>query len=303
MTGQPIHLDRPSPAVSEGTAVVVMAYGSPSQLEDVPAYYADIRGGRPVPSQAVERLRERYRQVGGSPLNEITERQRAALERELGMPVYVGMKHWQPRISDAVEAALAAGARRFVGLVLAPHYSRISIGGYRNRLEAALQGRAELVFIPSWHVHPGFLDLLADRLRGTSGHVVFTAHSLPARILDEGDPYVDQLSETATLVAARAGIERFSVAFQSASETGEPWLTPTLLELLERLRAEGVDDVLVAPAGFVADHLEILWDVDVEACERAQELGLRLERIASPNDDPRFIRALSQIVRGAIEEG
>src|SRR5207249_1233619 len=237
--------------------------------------------------EAVAELAARYRRIGGaSPLNEITERQRTALERELGIPVYVGMKHWTPRIAEAAERALDAGAERVVGLVLAPHFSRISIGGYRERLEEALGGRAELVFLESWHDHEPFVELLADRVRGSDAHVVFTAHSLPERILAEGDPYRDQLLETSRLVAERAGIERWSFAFQSASATGEPWLGPDIVDELNRLYGEGVPKVLVAPVGFVADHLEILWDIDVEAREKAAELGLELDRTESLNDDP-----------------
>jgi protoporphyrin/coproporphyrin ferrochelatase len=280
------------------TAVVLMAYGSPSRPEDIPAYFEDIRGGRPVGAGAVAELEERYRRIGGSsPLNDITERQRAALERALGIPVFVGMKHWHPRIAEAAERALAGGAERVVGLVLAPHYSGISIGGYRRQLEEGLAGRAEFLFVDSWHDHEPFVNLLAERVRETDAHVVFTAHSLPARILDEGDPYREQLLETSRLVAERAGIESWSFAFQSASATGEPWLGPDILEELERLHGEGVRTVLVAPVGFVADHLEILWDIDVEARETAAELGLELDRIESLNDDPAFIAGLAELVR------
>jgi protoporphyrin/coproporphyrin ferrochelatase len=283
------------------TAVVLMAYGSPGRIEDIRSYLEDIREGRPVSDEAVEELTERYRRIGGrSPLDEITERQRAALEIELGMPVYVGMKHWRPRIAEAVEAALAGGAERVVGLVLAPHYSALSIAGYRERLEAALNGRAELRFVESWHDHEPFLDVVAGRVRGTNAHVVFTAHSLPERILALGDPYWDQLLETSRLVAERAGIERGSFAFQSASETGEPWLGPDILEELDALREQGVRDVLVCPIGFVSDHLEILWDLDIAARERAGKLDLRLDRIESLNDDPAFIRALAELVRQAL---
>lgn len=281
------------------TAVVLMAYGSPSRVEDIPAYFQDIRGGRSVSSTLVDKLAERYRRIGGSPLNEITERQRVALARELGLPVYVGMKHWQPRIGEAVEQALAAGAERVVGLVLAPHYSRISIGGYRARLEEALADRAELVFVESWHDHQPFIEVVADRLRGADAHVVFTAHSLPARILSEGDPYRDELLETARLTAEAASLNRWSIAFQSESPTGEPWLEPHLLAELERLHGDGVEDVLLAPVGFVCDHLEILWDLDIEARAKAAELGLSFERMPSLNDDPAFINALAVLVRQA----
>jgi ferrochelatase len=281
-------------------AVILMAYGSPTTAEDVRPYLEDVRAGRPVSDEAVAELTERYRRIGGrSPLDDVTEAQRAALELELGIPVCVGMKHWRPRISEAVEAALAGGATRLVGLVLAPHYSRLSIGGYRERLEEALADRAELVLIESWHDEPAFLDVLAGRVRGTDAWVVFTAHSLPERILADGDPYRDQLLETARLVAERAGLERWSFAFQSASPTGEPWLRPDVLEELERLKHAGVESVLGAPVGFVSDHLEILWDLDVEARERAAELGLEWARTASLNDDLAFVSALAGLVRKA----
>jgi ferrochelatase len=278
-----------------------MAYGSPEHPEDIRAYLEDIREGRPVSEHAVEELTERYRRIGGrSPLDEQTERQRAALERELELPVHVGMKHWRPRIADAVERAIAGGADRLVAVVLAPHYSALSIAGYRERLEAALGGRAELVFVESWHDVEPFIAVLADRVRGTDAHVVFTAHSLPERILATGDPYKDQLLETSRLVAERAGIGRWTFAFQSESPTGEPWLGPDILDELTRLQADGVEQVLVCPVGFVSDHLEILWDLDVEARERAAELGLELDRIESLNDDPAFIDALATVVRSTL---
>jgi protoporphyrin/coproporphyrin ferrochelatase len=282
-------------------AVILMAYGSPATAEDVPAYLADIREGRSVSQEAIDELTERYRRIGGrSPLDKITEAQRAALESELRVPVFVGMKHWRPRIADAVEEALAGGAETVVGLVLAPHYSRLSIAGYRERLEQALQRRAELVFVESWHDHGPFVDALAERVRGFEGHVVFTAHSLPARILQDGDPYRDQLLETSRLVAERAALEDWSFAFQSASTTGETWLGPDILEELDTLAANGVQRVLVCPVGFVSDHLEILWDLDIEAREKAAGLGLELERIESLNDDPAFIRALTALVRESL---
>ena len=282
-------------------AVILMAYGSPERVEDIRPYLEDIREGRPVSDAAVEELTERYRRIGGrSPLDEVTERQRAALEVELGLPVHVGMKHWRPRVADAVGAAVEGGATEIVGVVLAPHYSALSIAGYRERLEAALHGRAELRFVESWHDHEPYLALVADRVRGTDAHVVFTAHSLPERILAMGDPYRDQLLETSRLIAERAGLEQWSFAFQSASATGEPWLGPDILEELDALHERGVGKVLVAPVGFVSDHLEILWDLDVEARERAAELGLELDRIESLNDDPAFIRALASLVRSTL---
>jgi ferrochelatase len=285
-------------------AVVLMAYGSPERLADVPAYYADIRGGRPIPPELLEDLVERYRRLGiedGSPLNAITAETRGALERELGdVPVFTGMKHWTPRIAEAAGAAVASGADTVVGLVLAPHYSSMSIAGYRQQLETALGERAELAFIESWHDEPDFVDLLADRVRGTNAHVVFTAHSLPARILQSGDPYKDQLLETSQLVADRAALETWSFSFQSESQTGEPWLGPDILDHLRELHSRGVRDVLVCPVGFVADHLEIRWDLDHEAAELAGELGLGFRRIEMPNADPAFVHLLAALVRRVL---
>jgi len=284
-------------------AVVLMAYGSPERLADVPAYYADIRGGRPIRPELLADLVERYRRLGiedGSPLNAITEAARAALEQELGFPVYTGMRHWTPRIAEAAERALAGGAERVVGLVLAPHYSGMSIGRYRALLEEALDGRAELLFVERWGEEPGFVGLLADRVRGTEAHVVFTAHSLPARIVEEGDPYRDELLETSRLVAEEAGVEGWSFSFQSESPTGEPWLGPDILDHLADLRGRGVGSVLLCPVGFVADHLEIKWDLDTEARERADELGLELARIELPNADAAFVEVLAGLVRRAL---
>jgi protoporphyrin/coproporphyrin ferrochelatase len=287
------------------TAVVLMAYGSPDRLEDVPAYYADIRGGRPISPERLEELVERYRRLGvevRNPLNEITEQTRAALEQELGLPVHTGMRHWRPRIADAAERALAAGARTIVGLVLAPHFSAMSIGAYRRQLEEAFAGRAEVVFVDCWGSEPGYVELLAERLRGTTAHVVFTAHSLPARILDAGDPYRDELLASSGLVAERAGVDDWSFSFQSASPTGEPWLGPDILDHLADLHARGVRDVLVCPIGFVSDHLEVRWDIDVAAQEKAAELGMTLRRIEMPNADPAFVDVLKTLVLKAIAE-
>ena len=283
-------------------AVVLMAYGSPERLDDVPAYYADIRGGRPVKPEHLENLVERYRLLGiedESPLNAITEQTRGALERELGdVPVFTGMKHWTPRIADAAERALEGGANTVLGLVLAPHYSELSIAGYREQLEAAVSDRAEVLFVDSWHAEPGFVDVLADRVRGTDAHVVFTAHSLPQRA---APVYEEQLLETAQLVAERAELGRmWSFSFQSESPTGEPWLGPDILDHLADLHARGVRKVLVCPVGFVADHLEIRWDLDHEAAAKAQELGLEFARIEMPNADPQFVSTLALLVRRAL---
>jgi ferrochelatase len=176
----------------------------------------------------------------------------------------------------------------------------LSVEGYRERLQRKLKGRAVLVFIDSWHDHEPFIEVLAERVRGFDGHVVFTAHSLPERILADGDPYREQLLETSRLVAERADLPHWSFAFQSASATGAPWLGPDILEELETLAANGVPRVLVCPVGFVSDHLEILWDLDIEARAKAAELGLELERTESLNDDPAFIGALAALVRASL---
>jgi ferrochelatase len=284
--------------------VILMAYGSPDRLSDVPAYYADIRGGRPIAPEHLEDLVARYRALGladgngPSPLNAVTEQTRAALEAALGFPVRTGMRHWQPRIADAVDSALAAGADVLLGLVLAPHFSAMSIGKYRALFDEAVGARTESRFVERWGSDPAFVDVLADRIRGADAHVVFTAHSLPARILDAGDPYPDELLQTARLVAERGELDgNWSFSYQSESPTGEPWLGPDVLDHLEDLAGRGVQSVLVCPIGFVSDHLEIRWDIDHKAKEKAAELGLQLERIAMPNADPAFIGVLDGIVR------
>ena len=210
------------------------------------------------------------------------------------------MRHWQPRIATAVDEALAAGADVIAGLVLAPHWSSLSIGRYEQLFEEAVADRAETRFVRSWGTEPGLVALLADRIRGTGAHVVFTAHSLPARILEDGDPYRDELLETSRLVAESAGVEDWSFSFQSESATGEPWLGPDILDHLAELRERGVVDVLVCPVGFVSEHLEIRWDLDVEAAERAAQLGMRFSRIEMPNADPAFVTVLADVVRAAL---
>jgi protoporphyrin/coproporphyrin ferrochelatase len=288
-------------------AVILMAYGSPDRLADVPDYYADIRGGRPISREHLADLVARYRALGvgeendPSPLNAVTEATRAALEQALGVEVYTGMRHWRPRIAEAVEAALTDGADVLVGLVLAPHYSSLSIAKYRALFEEAVAGRMETRFVERWGTEPAFIRALARRVAGTTAHVVFTAHSLPARITTDGDPYPDELLETSRLVAERAGLDEWSFSFQSESPTGEPWLGPDILDHLDHLSERGVEDVLVCPVGFVSDHLEIRWDIDREAREKAIELGLRLDRIPMPNAEPDFVEALAGIVRRELQ--
>jgi protoporphyrin/coproporphyrin ferrochelatase len=278
-----------------------MAYGSPDGEAGIEPYFTHIRGGRTPSPEALEHLRVRYRAIGGSPLTEITRAQAEALGRRLRLPVYVGMKHAPPFIADACRDAEASGARRLVGLPLAPHYAQMSVGAYRTAIEKAWPG--ELIFIPGFHDHPAFVAavrrLIDEAREGFQPDlVVFTAHSLPARIEREGDRYRERLLESSRLVAEAAGIANWEFAFQSASSTGEPWFGPSLLD---RLGETAARSVLVCPIGFVADHLEILYDVDVEAVAFAGERGIELRRTASFNSRPDFIDALAAIVGDALK--
>ena len=278
-----------------------MAYGSPATAADIASYYTHIRGGRPPSPEALEELTGRYRAIGGgSPLTAITRAQAVALSARSGLTTFVGMKHASPFIADGAAEARRSGIQRLIGLPLAPHYSHMSLGSYRKTLEAAWDG--ELVFIPGFHDHPAFIEavrgLLADALvLGRPERIFFTAHSLPARILDEGDPYRDQLFDSCRLVASGMNLPEWEFAFQSASQTGEPWLGPDLLEAVEQ---SGARDVLVCPIGFVADHLEILFDLDVEAQGFAREKGIKIRRTRSFNASPEFIDALAEVVAGAV---
>jgi protoporphyrin/coproporphyrin ferrochelatase len=277
-----------------------MAYGSPASEADIEAYYTHIRGGRRPSPEALEELKSRYRAIGGSPLTQITRAQAAALSQRSGLPAFVGMKHAAPFIADGATEAKAAGIERLVGLPLAPHYAGMSLGSYRRSLQEAWD--RELVFVAGFHDHPAFVaavqGLLKDALaQGRPERLFFTAHSLPARIVDEGDPYRDQLLTSCRLVADGIDLPPWEFAFQSASHTGEPWLGPDLLEAVEK---SGARDVLVCPIGFVADHLEILYDLDVEAQSFAREKGIRIRRTRSFNVSPEFIDALDKIVADAL---
>ncbi len=277
-----------------------MAYGSPAGEADIAAYYTHIRGGRPPAPEALQDLSRRYREIGGSPLTEITRAQARALAERTGVPVFAGMKHAAPFIADAAAEARRTGIARLVGLPLAPHYARMSLGGYRRSLEEAWD--RELVFVPGFHDHPAFIaavqGLLQDSLeQGRPERLFFTAHSLPARIIAEGDPYRDQLLESCRLVAGGIDLPDWEFAFQSASHTGEAWLGPNLLEAIEQ---SGARDVLVCPIGFVADHLEVLYDLDVEAQAFAREKDIKVRRTPSFNARPEFIGALAQVVTDSL---
>ncbi len=305
-----------------------MAYGGPSRLEDVEPFLLDVRGGRATEPELVAEVRERYRSIGGgSPLLERTREQAAALEARLARPessegsgearvrggswrVFVGMRHWRPYIRRAVEEIAAGGFERLVALCLAPQDSAVSVGAYFRALDEALAAASpsglEVARVASWHDHPGFVAAVAGEVRRAREafpagdraglQVVFTAHSLPASALAEGDPYERQVRETARAVAARAEVAAWRVAYQSAGARPGAWLGPSLDDVLQDLAGRGHRSVLVAPVGFVSDHVEVLYDLDVEARARARELGLHLERTASLNASPRFIDALADLV-------
>ena len=277
-----------------------MAYGSPATEADIAAYYTHIRGGKAPSVEALEELTQRYRAIKGSPLTKITRAQAQALSEHTGLPVFAGMKHAPPFIADAAAEARRAGVERLVGLPLAPHYARMSLGGYQRALQEAWD--RELVFVPGFYNHPAFIRavraLLTEALaEGRPERLFFTAHSLPAWIIATGDPYHDQLIESCRLVASGMDLPEWKFAFQSASQTGEPWLGPDLLEAVEQ---SGARDVLVCPIGFVADHLEILYDLDVEAQVFARDHGIRIRRTRSFNARREFVDALAQIVADAL---
>jgi ferrochelatase len=298
-------------------AVLLMAYGSPGTLDEVEPYFADVRGGRPASPEAVAELRGRYAAIGGStPLLPITRDLAAKVQADLGAGyrVHVGMRHWHPYIREAVADIRAEGAGRIVALALAPHYSRLSVGAYAEALSQALaagqQPAPPVHLIERWHDHPGFRRLIADRIADALSafppgdgpvHVVFSAHSLPERILSWHDPYPDELRESAGSIARLAGLPAggWEMGFQSAGGTREPWLGPDLVDVIARLAAEGRRRVLSVPFGFVCEHLEVLYDIDIEAQAAARGHGVTLRRIAMPNADPAFARVLADLVRAA----
>ena len=296
--------------MAERVGVLVMAYGTPASPDDVEAYYTHVRRGRPPTAEQLADLRRRYEAIGGvSPLRQRTQDQADGLQRALGdgYMVALGQKHAAPFIEDGVATLVASGVSRVVGLVLAPHYSVLSIGEYAERARAGAPADVPVHTVESWHLEPALLDALAQRLgttiaalpAGANVETLFTAHSLPSRILDTGDPYPEQLRATAAAVADRAGVTRWRTAWQSAGRTPEPWLGPDLLEVIRGLPADGADTVVVCPAGFTSDHLEVLYDIDIEARRVADEAGLRLERTASINDDAKVMAALAGVVKGA----
>jgi ferrochelatase len=298
------------------TGVLLMAYGTPDAPEDIEPYYTHIRGGRPPTPELLADLRERYRLVGGrTPLSDISEATRRALEERLNRDgsfrVYLGMKHWRPWIKDAVARMAGDGIDHAVGLVLAPHYSTMSIAQYYNYVDQAQEAAGSHIQferIDSWHLHPPYLEAVARRVRarltvfpaGEPVSVVFTAHSLPERIVQAGDPYPDQLRETSEALARMLRLAGWTFSYQSAGRTPDPWLGPDIVETVEALSGRGVKNVLVAPIGFVSDHLEIFYDIDYEARSAARSCGVRLERTESLNASPDFIEALASLVKARI---
>lgn len=294
--------------MTEPRGLLVMAYGTASGPEDVERYYTDIRGGRAPEPEEVQELKDRYAAIGNTfPLDRITREQAAALEKELGFRAYVGYKHSPPYVADVVQQMAGDGIREAVGIVMAPHYAGMSIGGYVDRARKAQPAGLSLSFIESWHVHPAFVEVLTGRVQEARSEldaearrndlVIFSAHSLPERIVAEGDPYPEQLRETAEAVAGEAGLERFTTGWQSAARTGEAWLGPPLEEVVAKAAAGGHTAAVVCPCGFTADHLEVLYDVDIEAKRAAGESGIPLVRTRSMNAEPDFIAAVAAVVR------
>ncbi len=292
--------------------VLTMAYGGPDKLDEVEPYLLDVRGHRPTSAEVVQEIVERYRQIGGrSPILERTRAQAQALEAALNVAgqdfkVYAGMRHWHPYIPDVLREMIGAGIRRLVGLAMAPHYSRMSVEAYFKKIEEAGMP-LELVRIDEWHLLSGYVEALADRVRSALERfpagirpevpIVFTAHSLPRRILEWNDPYPAQLIETMEAVMQRLGPHPHEFAYQSAAISTEPWLGPEAGEALDRLARSGAKNVLIAPIGFVCEHVEILYDVDIVYQRQAQELGIRLERIEMLDTAPAMIAGLADLVR------
>lgn len=295
-------------------AVLLAAYGSPRSPDEIPAYLTDVRGGRATPPAVVEELRHRYAAIGGSsPLLLRSQDQARGLASRLddGIPVYLGMRHWHPYIADVMAEIHRDGHQRIVAVPLAPHFSRLSIGAYAAAIDAA-RASAEVRLVGAWFDHPAFLDAVAARVSEALGRfpdsvrakvaVVFTAHSLPRRILAEQDPYPDQLQASVDGVLSRLGPRIARLAYQSAGRTEEPWLGPDASDTVRELAGEGSRDVLICPIGFVSDHLEVLYDIDIELQALSRNLGIRLERTESLNDHPLLLEALAARVREAARQ-
>ncbi len=300
--------------------ILLMAYGGPASLDELPGYLADIRSGRPTTQTVLTEMTNNYRLIGGkSPLLEISGQQGAALEKRLNgeatrpkYKVYLGMRHWSPWIEDTIRVMMEDGIRQAVGIVLAPHYSSFSVAKYQQKVQSGLAmygGTIEFAFVDSYNTAPKYIEALANRVREgiarfpqaeqAQVHTILSAHSLPVRIIKMGDPYKDQLLETAGLVAAAAGLnaDQWTWSFQSAGRSPEPWLEPTLEATIQGLVDRGLRNLVSVPIGFVSDHVEILYDIDIKAQALAKELGVHLERPPALNLDPLFIETLADLVR------
>jgi protoporphyrin/coproporphyrin ferrochelatase len=301
------------------TAILLLAYGTPDSPEAIEPYYTHIRGGRPPSPEAIADLERRYVAVGGcTPLTILTEQVRQGVELELSqrglnVSVYVGMKHWHPWIANTVLHMKTDGVTRVIGVVLAPHYSRFSVGGYQRYLFAGMEehdATFTVDFVEQWHDDPAFLEFMAAQVNQQLERfdaavrdrvvVLFSAHSLPERIRSWNDPYEAQLAESARNVATRAGVADHRVVWQSAGNTGEPWIGPNVLDYLDILHQEGVRHVLQVPIGFVSDHLEILYDLDIEATQKAMSLGIEYRRTMMPNAQPAFLDVLAGLCHRAV---
>jgi len=292
-----------------------MAYGGPGNIDEVEPYLMDVRGGRATSPALVQEVRERYARIGGrSPILELTRAQAKGIGRALGdrFTVSVGMRHWHPYIAEAVVAIVGTGQRHLVGVVMAPHYSGMSVGAYEKKMIEAAGGQLETALVRSWWEQPSFLDAVGDRVtqgfqrfpKPSAVQVIFTAHSLPERILKAGDPYPEELKASAAKVAERMHppLKDWRLAYQSAGATSEPWLGPDAEDVITELARAGHKAVLLVPIGFVCDHVEILYDIDVEYQGLAKRLGIQLERTASLNDDPGLVAAVAGVVRAAAAE-
>ena len=283
-----------------------MAHGTPESLDEMPEYLRLVRGGRPASPELVAEMRHNYEAIGGrSPLTEITHAQADALRARLGpdVPVAVGMRNWHPFIKDALADLAAGGVERVIGIPMAPQVSSLSVQKYVDAATAALPSGVDFVPVRSFHAHPLLLEAFAERVRnakpGPDEDVVFTAHSLPARVIEDGDEYADEVAGTARGVADRTGITRYHRAYQSAGRTPEPWIGPSLGDLIRARAQAGARRFLVVPIGFVCDHTEILFDIDVQAASDARECGASLRRTESLNTSPTFIAVLEDLVRSS----
>jgi len=285
-------------------AVLLLAHGTPARVEDVPEFLLRVTGGRPLPSEAVQEVQHRYGAIGKSPLTEITFKQAELLAKAIGVPVYVGMRNWHPFIAQALEQMQADGIRNAVVICLAPHNSRTSVGLYRKALAACSDPELVFDFVESWHDEPLLIQAFAEKLKSGLAScgptpIIFTAHSVPERTVREGDPYESQARETAALVASAAGLEKnqWKFAFQSQGMSGGPWLGPTVEETILELKRQGQAGVFIQPIGFLCDHVEVLYDIDILFRQFAEKEGVCLWRAESLNDSPLLTAALEAIVR------